>query len=77
MKTGILHLTDLHIKPNDNLILNRIAKIHNAVSYELINTERLYIVVTGDIVDKGLQKGYEYAKKFLVGLKDEFNKDNH
>ena len=74
MKTGILHLTDLHFKPNDNFILNRADKIHDAVSLELFNIERLYIVVTGDIVDIGLPQGYPIAKKFLLGLKDGFIK---
>ncbi|HEY5591888.1 MAG TPA: metallophosphoesterase [Paludibacter sp.] len=74
MKTGILHLTDLHIKTNGSFILNRASKIRNAVSIELFDTERLYIVVTGDIVDRGLNSGYQLAKQFLIGLKDEFVK---
>lgn len=74
MRTGILHLTDLHFKKNDNFILKRAEKIHDAVNLELFNIERLYIVVTGDIVDKGLQNAYPVAKEFLTGLKDGFIK---
>ena len=70
MKTGILHLTDLHFGSNNNFILNRVEKIQDAISLELFDIKRLYIVVTGDIVDKGLPNGYPIAKEFLLKLKD-------
>lgn len=70
MNIGILHLTDLHIKISDNIIFSRIDKIHDALRIELLNLERIYLVVTGDIVDKGVKAGYPLAKDFLNKLKN-------
>ncbi len=69
MSIGILHLTDLHLKTSDNFILTRIDRIHDALKIDLLDLERIYLVITGDIVDKGIQLGYPIAKKFLLELK--------
>jgi hypothetical protein len=69
MNIGILHLTDLHIKENDNFISTRVDRIHDALRIDFLSLERIYLVITGDIVDKGIQIGYRIAKEFLYELK--------
>lgn len=69
MNIGILHLTDLHIKTSDNFILSRIDRIHDALRIDSVRLERIYIVITGDIVDKGIKGSYSNAKEFLNKLK--------
>jgi len=69
MNIGILHLTDLHIKTSDNFILSRIDRIHDALRIDSVSLERIYIVITGDIVDKGIKASYPNAKEFLNKLK--------
>ena len=73
MKIAILHLTDLHFRGSDNIISNRVEKIHTALRLNLSDVKKIYIVVTGDIVERGEESGYIYAKKFLLNLKDLFD----
>lgn len=77
MNIGILHLTDLHIKTSDNFISSRIDRIHDALRIDLLNLERIYLVITGDIVDKGIQAGYPIAKDFLDKLKTKLGTINN
>ena len=70
MDVGILHLTDLHLNPKDNFIIDKIEEINNALKIEINQFERLYIVVTGDIVDRGAKEAYNFARKFLLDLKE-------
>lgn len=76
MNIGILHLTDLHIKASDNYILSRVDKIHSALKVDLLNLERIYLIVTGDIVNRGIRAGYPIAKEFLDKLKNKFETTN-
>lgn len=76
MNIGILHLTDLHINPSDNFVLSRIDRIHDALKVDLLNLERVYMIITGDIVDRGIQAGYPIAKEFLDKLKSKFETIN-
>jgi len=69
MNIGILHLTDLHIKSKNDFIFNRIDKIIDAVKSDIIDLERVFLVITGDIIDKGIQENYKSAKDFLEALK--------
>lgn len=78
MNIGILHLTDLHFKLRDNFITNKIDRILDALRLDIIQLESLYVVVTGDIVDKGFKESYSNAKEFLNQLKiksENINKD--
>lgn len=72
-----MHLTDFHIKISDNFISSRIDKIHDALIINLLSLERIYLVITGYIVDKGVQAGYPYAKEFLDKLKTKLETINN
>ncbi|WP_347841545.1 metallophosphoesterase [uncultured Draconibacterium sp.] len=76
MNIGILHLTDLHIKSSENFLLSRIDKIHDSVRIDILKLERIYFVITGDIVDKGIKSAYSQAKKFLFDLKNKLESIN-
>ncbi len=73
MKIGILHLTDLHIKANDNVAIERTEEIISASRFDLEKAERIYIVITGDIIDKGAIQNYSIATGLLENLKDRLN----
>ncbi len=77
MNIGILHLTDLHLKASENFILNRIERIHDALKIDFVSLDRIYLVLTGDIVDKGVKLGYPHAKKFLLELKAKLESINN
>jgi 3',5'-cyclic AMP phosphodiesterase CpdA len=77
MNIGILHLTDLHLKASENFIFNRIDRIRDALKIDFVSLERIYLVLTGDIVDKGVQLGYSHAKKFLLELKSKLESINN
>lgn len=64
MHIGVIHLTDLHINSSFEIQMGDIVK---AVMPEFTNTKSIYIVISGDIVDKG--NGFEYAKVSLSQLK--------
>jgi hypothetical protein len=44
---------------------------------DLLSLERIYLVITGDFVDKGVHAGYPYAKKFLDKLKTKLETINN
>jgi len=69
MNIGILHLTDLHLLASGNFISARVEKIHDALKIDFLSIERIYLVITGDIVDKGIKISYPIAKELLQELK--------
>ena len=66
MKIGLLHLSDIHIANEDHFIENYIEKIRLACHFELNGISKLYIVITGDIANTGVESEYDVAKKFLL-----------
>lgn len=75
MNIGLLHLTDLHLKSSHNIISGRISKICDAIKYKLNIISRLYIVISGDIIDKGDIDAYEQAKIFIDELRNKLNNE--
>lgn len=58
---SIIHLSDIHIKENRNVVESRVAKIFEAIKNRLLNRERIFIVTTGDIAFSGKQSEYKRA----------------
>lgn len=77
MNIGILHMTDLHFKANDNIVLNRIDQIRDAIRIDILGLEKLYFVITGDIVNRGSKAGYSNAKMFIGSLKTKLEDINN
>lgn len=71
MKIGLLHLTDLHLKSKENFIIDRVDNILSSIKLDFNDVEYIYIVASGDIVDKGNNEGYSIAKNLLNKLKEQ------
>lgn len=66
MNIGILHLTDLHISnKNIDIINKRIEPLVNSCQIQLSGIFKLYIVVSGDIANTGVQNEYALAVNFF------------
>lgn len=72
MRTGILHLSDLHISNGnfDESLVTMIAKSINEVGHP----ENMIILITGDIVNRGLKSEFDKAKVLLELLEDEIRR---
>ncbi len=71
MNIGILHLTDLHISnKNIDIINKRIEPLVNSCQIQLSGIFKLYIVVSGDIANTGVQNEYALAVNFFSSLKE-------
>ena len=69
MKCLILHISDIHFKETDTLVLDRAKSIASTVYGKLPMTDHVFITVTGDIAYSGITKEYEIAKIFLTNIK--------
>lgn len=70
MKIAILHLSDLHIDAdNADWIIDRAHQVANAVKLTCADCKKIYIVVSGDIANKGKIDQYKSAIVFFTRLK--------
>jgi len=65
MNIGIFHLTDIHFESSNNKGLRRIEKIKAAIQNEFNKVSKIYIIISGDIVNQGNPNGHKEAIKFL------------
>lgn len=65
MSIGIFHLTDIHFESSNNKVLSRLGNIKSAIQNELNEVSKVFIIVSGDIVNQGDPKGHKEAIKFL------------
>lgn len=68
----ILHLSDLHIDSGGHIYSRLHSALLNDIKAQMrfVPDDRLVIVVTGDIINKGDQKAISNAKKFFTKLKE-------
>src|SRR5690349_8283226 len=69
MKIAILHLSDIHIESEEDWILSRAEKIAQAVLSTWEKLQTIFVVVSGDIANRGLAYQYDIASKFLLSIK--------
>ena len=76
MKVGILHLSDIHIENSKDQILDKHEKIVQAVigTWETLNT--IFVIVSGDIANKGFSEQYNLAQEFFTSIRDYFQKQS-
>jgi len=65
MNLIILHLSDIHIRTNDDEILGRGDAIGRAVFKDLSMADGVVVLITGDIAYSGKRAEYELAKKLI------------
>ena len=77
MKVAIIHFSDLHISSSEDFVVTQINKIAAACKPLTNLCDRIFIAITGDIIDKGNVSAYSYAESALVDLKSELQKENN
>lgn len=68
MKIAVLHLSDIHIKTDNNSILEKQDFISNAFRNDILDCSNLFVLVTGDIAFSGKKEEYEIAEYFFKTL---------
>ncbi|EKO23129.1 metallophosphoesterase family protein [Leptospira interrogans] len=67
MNIGILHLTDIHFSPETD-VSNKINGIANILTSNLQTCKIIFLIISGDIANKGTAQEYEVAKTFIEKL---------
>lgn len=68
MNYSILHLSDIHFRSIDDHIINKVSKISDAIRLNLLQSNMLFVIISGDIAFSGKNEEYEVAKLFLEEL---------
>lgn len=68
MNIGIVQLSDIHFRKETDHIIKKLDLLSSAISAALIECNKLFIVVSGDISDTG--ENYQIAKTFFTDLKE-------
>ncbi len=69
MKIGIIHLSDIHIKSENDRIISKSKLIVNSIQNQINSLDKLIILITGDIAFSGLESQYYTAYCFLDEIK--------
>ncbi|QNK89871.1 metallophosphoesterase [Sporosarcina sp. resist] len=61
MKIALVHLSDIHLRENDenNFINKKIKSIIKAINSDILHTEKVFILITGDTAFSGKNKEFE------------------
>lgn len=70
MKVGILHLSDIHIENANDWIIDKAKKIAQAALGTWERLDAIFVVISGDIANKGLEDQYSVAKEFFSKIRD-------
>ena len=65
---AIIQLSDIHFNTKENAVKNKSEKLFDAIKNEIGNNKSVFIIVTGDIADKGLKDEYDIAYEFFNEL---------
>ena len=76
MKVALIHFSDFHISSQEDFIVTNVSKIAAACRPLTNLCEKICIIVTGDIIDRGNVAAYTYAETALRGLKSELLSEN-
>lgn len=76
MKTALIHFSDFHISSEEDFVVTHVSKIAAACRPLTNLCEKIFIIITGDIIDKGIVSAYKYAESALRKLKSEIQKEN-
>lgn len=76
MKVALIHFSDFHISSSEDFVVKQVDKIAAACRPLTNLCEKILILVTGDIIDKGIVSAYAHAESFLKSLKSELLNEN-
>ena len=68
MKIFLIHLSDIHIKSEDNYVEHLIGQITPVFRNEISEINKVFIVITGDIAYSGKAEEYKNAKTIFDSL---------
>lgn len=77
MKVGILHLSDIHIENGKDWIIDKAKKIAQAALGTWEKMDVIFVVISGDIANKGLKTQYSVAKEFFFNIRDYFQRESN
>lgn len=69
MKICVAHLSDVHIKTADDLIVRRAQQIADAINATCLNPDATLLAFTGDIAFSGKAAQYAVASGFIADIK--------
>lgn len=75
MKIAIIQMSDLHITSGNDKIVTNASKLARSISTIVNTCQKVVVVITGDIIDKGKMGNYAYAKQMLAEFRDEIEKE--
>ena len=75
MALSLIHLSDIHIDNQDDLVLQRVDRIKSACISALPKSGTVLIIVSGDIANKGKVEQYSIAKEFFDNIKNSIEKE--
>jgi len=68
LKLLMIHLSDIHIKREDNFITEKLESLISAVQNECLEHDKIFILLTGDIAYSGKLEEYIIADELLNNL---------
>jgi hypothetical protein len=74
MKALILHLSDLHIHAEDNVVQAKIGAVAKAIQNEEVQLDGVAVVVSGDIAFSGKPDEYSVAAQYFRTLAEDLGK---
>lgn len=69
MKILIVHLSDLHLKAANNPALKRVGQMCRAFQNLALESDSVFVVISGDIACTGKREEYDKARELLDGIK--------
>lgn len=75
MKVAIIQMSDLHIASGNDTIVVNVTELARSVSTIVNTCQKIIVVITGDIIDKGQTDNYYYAKQMLADFRNEIEKE--
>lgn len=76
MKVALIHFSDFHISSQEDFVVTQVNQIASACKPLTNLCDKIFIIVTGDVVDKGNISVYPYAESMLKSLKSELQDEN-
>jgi len=74
MNLLIIHLGDIHLKSEEDIVLSRVEKITDTIKNNIHGYKSIFICVTGDIAFSGAEKQYNIAEQFFDDIRKELER---